>query len=105
MRENIIKAIKNTFGLEEADDIKSLLLVAEVPGIRGLSDLINYAADPKTPPKIVRTALEDVVVNIKLKDDKTAREAAFLEQVAEFVDKPLHDEEVATHHSTSRFGM
>jgi hypothetical protein len=92
MKAEIIKAIKNTFGLIEHDDIKTLRNKAEISSIQGLSVLIDHLIDETTPPKVIAEALEQVVLHIKLKNHTTQHEKVLLEQVQKLVYNPLYEE-------------
>lgn len=93
MREPIIEAIKNTFGLAKNDDIRLLITRQhEISIITDLPQLLELLSDERTPPKLIAQALEQVVLQIKLKDKKTVNEVEFLKQIQELVDKPLYNE-------------
>ncbi len=91
MRLQIIEAIKNTFGLSKSDDIARLNSNGEVTKIDRLVDLIKLLLDDGYPQKVIAMALEDVVLHIKLKDMRTEKEVALLEQIKQLVYKPMDD--------------
>ena len=91
MKTIIIQALKNTFGLNELDDISQLNARPEVSSIKGLADLLQLLmADERTPPKIIAEAVETVTVHIKMKKKPTAEEKELLSQIKELVDEPLY---------------
>lgn len=91
MNEKIIQAILKTFGLSEADTA-ALSHHKEINKIKYLPELIKCAMDEKCPPKILGIKLEQVILNIRLKKEKTVLEREFMSQIDELVYKPMYED-------------
>ncbi len=90
MRDKIIKIIKNTFALEDGADFQVVSTIPEAACFNKLPELLSGLANVYTSPKELANALEQVVINIKLKREQTPEEQGFLTQVTEIIDKPLY---------------
>lgn len=89
MKEAIIQAIKNTFGLDETKSIR-VIEASKIKTMVGFPELLAALLDDETIPHDLALALEVVIVNIKLQKTASAYARPFHEQIKRLIDEPLY---------------
>ena len=89
MRDKIMTIIKNTFALNDSEDVS---VITNSSSIEDLNQLLSILANESSSEKELALSLEWIVVKIKMKPKQSAEEREFLRQVDETIDKQLYKE-------------
>jgi hypothetical protein len=100
LKKGIKQAIINTFMLkQEASNEEIITKITVIPHLKKLFELLD---NNSAPQKFLMEKLEEVVLNIKLKETPTHVESSLLLQIEELVYAPLNAPDEG---SSTTFGM
>jgi len=91
MKEKLIAALKNFFGLKKSDALSGLAQNRDAMAIGGLKSLIESLDEAGTPPKIIAQDLEDVILQIVLKEKPSVAEQNLLKVLENIQEAPESD--------------